>query len=120
SFSSWGQERWLKTLDTPVIQKKIYEEVDINSSIYQKKYPQLKDLRLNADQNTVMNNLIVDCRQPFLRKSKSMIEENNHAITSEGKEVELFCKSGVLKQFRIKAIPFQKIGPKKNQWVKKR
>jgi hypothetical protein len=118
SFSSWGQDRWLKTLDTPVIQKKIFEEVDINSAIYQKKYPELKDLRLNADQNTVKNNLIVDCDQPFLRKSKRMIDENNHSITSKGKGVELFCNSRVLKPFRIKAIPFQKIGPKKNQWVK--
>ena len=118
SFSSWGQERWLKTLDTPIIQKKIYEEVDINSDLYLKKYPQLKDLRLNADQNTVKNNLIVDCGQPFLRKSKSMIEENNHTIASEGKGIEAFCDLKILKQYGLKAIPFQKIGPKKNQWIK--
>jgi hypothetical protein len=47
-----------------------------------------------------------------------MVDENNHSITSKGKGVELFCKSSVLKQFKIKAIPFQKIGPKKNKWIK--
>ena len=31
SFSSWGEKRWLNTLDSPVIQKKLYEEVDIRS-----------------------------------------------------------------------------------------
>ena len=118
SCSSWGLERWLKTLDTPVIQKKIYEEVDINSLLYQKKYPELKNLRLNADQNTVKNNLMVDCDQPFLRKSKSMIEENNQAVESEGKGIEVFCNSKILKQYGLKAIPFQQIGPKKNQWIK--
>jgi len=31
SFSSWSEERWIKELESPVIKKKIYEEVDINS-----------------------------------------------------------------------------------------
>ena len=118
SFSSWGKERWLKTLDTPIIQKKLYEEVDINSAIYQKKYPELKDLRLNADQNTVKNNLIVDCSQTYLRKSKSLIEENNHVIASEGKRLEKFCDSKIMKQYGLKSIPFQQIGPIRNKWIK--
>lgn len=118
SCSSWGEERWLKVLDSPIIQKKIYEEVDINSPIYQNKYPQLKDIRLNADQNTVKNNLMVDCEHLFLRKNRNLIANNNDTIASNGMNIELLCDPKILKKHGLKAIPFQKIGPKKNKWIK--
>ena len=116
SCSPWGAERWLKALDSPVIRKKIYEDVDINSPIYQKKYPQLKNVRLNADRNTVVNNLMVDCEHMFMKNNHALVLNNNDSIRSNGNGIEKFCDPGILKKHGLKSIPFQKIGPKKNPW----
>ncbi len=117
SCSSWTEERWLKALDSPVIRAKLYEEVDINSTIYLRKYPQLKDIRLNVNKNKVINNLMVDCGHQFLRKNPELICINNDSITSNGKNIELFCNPEILKKHGLKVIPFLKIGPKKNIWM---
>jgi len=117
SCSAWGEDRWLKTLDSPVIQKKLYEEVDINSPIYRKKYPQLKDIRSNPNRNTVINNLLVDCDHQVLRKNSALILLNNDSITSNGKKIEEFCNRKLLKEHGLKAIPYHEMGPKKNPWI---
>ncbi|HPI73057.1 MAG TPA: right-handed parallel beta-helix repeat-containing protein [bacterium] len=118
SFSSWGRERWLKQLDSPVITKKIYEDVDIRSAVYQQRYPELKTLRENPDWNTVKNNLLVACENVFLRDPKKGVAENNPSLRSGGKSVQAFCSARELKPFGLKPIPFDKMGPKKNRWVK--
>lgn len=119
SFSRWGEKRWLKELDTLAIQKKIYEEVDIRSPLYLRKYPELKTIRENADVNTVKNNLIVDCKNQFLRNKKDIqILVNNQVLQSEGKSAEAFCKPKFLKKIGLRPIPVEKIGPKNNPWIK--
>ncbi|HWS01668.1 MAG TPA: right-handed parallel beta-helix repeat-containing protein [Prolixibacteraceae bacterium] len=117
SFSSWGEKRWLEQLDSPVIQKKIFEEVDIRSELYQSRYPELKDIRLNADRNTIKNNLMVDCTNPFLREKKSQIFENNTSAQSDGKTPEEFCAAKILKNYGMQSIPYQEMGPVKNKWI---
>jgi hypothetical protein len=117
SFTSWGEKRWLETLDNPVIQKKIYEDVDISSPLYLEKYPDLKDIRLNADRNTVTNNLMIDCKKMFLRKSKGLIVANNDSISSNGLTAEAICDPLFLKKHGLKPIPYKKMGPKKNLWL---
>ncbi|GAB1450698.1 hypothetical protein MASR2M47_07540 [Draconibacterium sp.] len=117
SCTSWGEKRWLQTLDNPVIQKKIYEDVDISSPVYLKKYPDLKDIRRNADRNTVTNNLMVDCQNMFLRKNKALIVANNDSINSNGKPTAALCDPSFLKKYGLKPIPYNKMGPKKNLWL---
>ncbi|NLP11810.1 right-handed parallel beta-helix repeat-containing protein [bacterium] len=118
SFSSWGRERWLKQLDSPVIMKKIYEDVDIHSTVYQQRYPELKTLREDPDRNTVKNNLLVDCENVFLRDPKKGITENNPSVRSAGRSVQAFCSAQQLNPFGLQPIPFDQMGPKKNRWVK--
>lgn len=118
SSSTWAEERWLKVLDSPVMHKKLYEDVDINSPVYQKKYPLLKNLRKNVNQNRVVNNLMVDCEHMFLKKHKALILNNNDSIVSRDQSIEAFCNPDVLKKHGLKVIPFREIGPKKNQWIK--
>jgi hypothetical protein len=119
SFSSWGEKRWLKELDTLAIQKKIYEEVDIRSQLYLGKYPELKTIRENADVNTVKNNLIINCKNEFLRTKKDVqILINNPVIQANGKNAEAFCNPEILANYGLKPIPFEKIGPKNNPWIK--
>ncbi|MEN6453124.1 MAG: hypothetical protein ABFD10_02630, partial [Prolixibacteraceae bacterium] len=118
TFHSWGEERWLKELDTLAVQKKIFEEVDIRSSLYLNKYPELKSIRENADLNTIKNNLIIDCKSQFLR-NKAGVQRliNNTAPESEGKTVEECCSPEFLSKFQLKPIPWQQIGPGDNQWA---
>ncbi len=118
TFHSWGEERWLKELDTLAVQKKIFEEVDIRSSLYLNKYPELKSIRENADLNTIKNNLIIDCKGQFLR-NKAGVQRliNNTAPESEGKTVEECCSPEFLSQFQLKPIPWQQIGPGDNKWA---
>jgi hypothetical protein len=118
SFSSWGEKRWLEQLDSPVIQKKIFEDVDIRSDLYQSRYPELKNIRLDADQNAIKNNLLVDCEKRFLRDSDKHIKENNTSIAAENKTLADLVSSRFLKKYGLKPIPLQSMGPKNNKWLK--
>jgi len=118
SFSTWGEKRWLEGLDSPQIRKKIYEDVNILSPLFQERYPELKDIRLYHDRNTVTGNLIVGCKSIFLKNNDSQIINNNDTIEINGKNLETFCDPGLLRSHGLKPIPFKEIGPKKNKWLK--
>jgi hypothetical protein len=117
SFTSWGEKRWLKALDSPEIKKKIYEDVNIKSDLYMQRYPALADLSSNIDVNTVRNNLLVDCKKVFLRGGKVQITENNHTVESNGKKYAEFYDIAYLKSLGMKPIPIDSMGPKKNRWI---
>jgi hypothetical protein len=117
SFSPWDEERWLTSLESPVIKKKIYEDVDIRSELYQQKYPELKSIRENINVNTIKNNLVVDCEQVLLKDKGQNINENNTSIHSAGKTVIEFCNSEILKEYGLQPISFEEIGPKNNKWL---
>lgn len=118
TFHSWGPERWLKELDTLAVQKKIFEEVDIRSSLYLNKYPELKSIRENADVNTIKDNLIIGCKNQFLRNKTGVQRLTNNAVQeSEGKTAEECCSPEFLNQFQMQPIPWQQIGPGDNKWT---
>lgn len=120
SFSKWSEQRWSEALESPAIRKKIYEEVDIRSEVYRKRYPELQtDLHLNPNVNTIENNLLIDCRQEFIRHNDDQIEKNNTVIPSNDKTLESLCSSKELAKYGMKPIPLNKIGVKNNKWIKK-
>ena len=117
SFSPWGEKRWLQVLDSEVIQKKIYSDVDINSTIYREKYPELQDIRLNADVNSVTDNLMISCTQMFYNLKDNQIVRNNTALEDNGNPIEAFCTNEELAKYGLQPIPVEEIGPKKNRWI---
>ena len=117
SFSPWGEERWLRQLDSPVIKTKIYEDVNINSPLYLEKYPLLKDLRSGPDKNIVINNLIVDCKNMFLRNNNSPVFKNNYSLDSENRSIETFCSPEIMGNYGLQPIPFKEIGPKSDLFI---
>lgn len=119
SFSPWGEKRWTDQLESAVIRKKIFEDVDIRSELYQSRYPELSQLAVNPDVNTLKNNLIVDCEHDFLRDNGLQLMENNTSLTSNGKDVTYFCSGEVLKTYQMEPIPIDRIGPKRNPWLVK-
>ena len=116
TFSTWGEKRWLQALDGEITRKKIYSDVDINSEIYLQKYPELKDIRLNVDVNSVTDNLMVSCKQMF-RDLKDNKAHNNTELEAGGKPVETFCTKEELAKYGLRPIPVDEIGPKKNRWI---
>jgi len=117
SYSPWGEKLWLERLDSEVIRKKIYSDVDINSEIYLQKYPELKDIRLNADVNYVTDNLMVSCEQMFRNLKDNQIVRNNTELKASGKPIEAFCTKEELAKYGLQPIPVEKIGLKKNRWI---
>lgn len=117
SFTPYGEKRWIEQLDSPVMKKKLFEDVDIHSDLYQTKYPNLKNITKNVDINTIKNNLIVDCTHLFLRDNGKNNEENNTLIQAEGKDIEYLCSPEILSKYGLQLIPLRKIGPTKNKWI---
>ncbi|MEN6454322.1 MAG: right-handed parallel beta-helix repeat-containing protein [Prolixibacteraceae bacterium] len=117
SFTPWGEKRWLEQLESPVIRKKIYEDVDILSELYQQRYPELKTIREHADVNTIRNNLVIDCKNLFVHDNGRQIVENNTVVKKDGKTIEEFCTPELLKSYGLQEIPFREIGPKNNKWI---
>ncbi len=117
SFSPWGQARWDEALTREEVQKKIHGEVDIDSSLYRERYPELKgDIHANVDRNIVRNNLIVGCRRMFYDDKGQNYLQNNHGI-SIGEDpvtesLEYYLSPEVLAKYGLKPIPFKEIGPK--------
>ena len=119
SFTSWTKERWLGHFDRPVTQKRLYEEVDINSPLYQQRYPVLRDINANLNVNTVQNNLVVDCNQEIIRDEDRVNRyKNNTTIQADGKSIKDLCNKDVLKQYGLQPIPLNEMGPHNNKWIK--
>ncbi len=117
SFTKWREEHWRKELESPAMKKKLYEEVDIHSELYQCKYPALKNMSTGININTVKNNLLVNCDKLFIGADGTEIAENNSLIKSDGKTIEEFCSKKLLTDYGMQPIPFHKIGPKHNKWI---
>jgi hypothetical protein len=111
SQSAWGKEKWLKTLDTANMKKLIYEDVDINSALYKKNYPELEtSIRENADQNFFNDNLFVDTPNQYRRISSNCVIKNNQDVSSQ-QSVQEFCNSTTLKTYGLTGIDLKLCGP---------
>jgi hypothetical protein len=117
SFSLWSEERWLETLDGEIIRKKIYQDVDIRSDIYQQKYPELKDIRNNVNVNIITDNLIVSGKKILHNSDDRQIVRNNMELTAGEKRIEDFCTKEELAKYGLQPIPVEQIGPKTNRWT---
>jgi len=78
----------------------------------------LKDLRTEPKKNKGVNNLIVDCKNSFLRKPKAAVTNNNDTMKANGKNLEALCEPAFLKKHGLQPIPVRDMGPKKNKWIK--
>ena len=111
SFSRWGEKRWLESIERFLPQA--------NKLPYLNHYPELADLKVNADVNFICRNIITRCDNTFLQDGKIQktalnvitnkpVEEIKVKITPERKalgNVELF------KQLLFESIPINEMGP---------
>ena len=99
----------------PEVVKKLYEDVDINGELYQRRYPDLaKDIHENVNRNIIINNLVVGCHRMFYDDKGQNYMKNNHGI-SIGEDpvtesLEYYLNPEVLQRFGLKPIPWEEIG----------
>lgn len=116
SFSPWSKENWDGAIDSDKVQKQLYEEVRIDSPLYQSRYPDLsEDPHSNPNRNKVVRNLVVGCPVLFLRENGQNFHKNNSALfLGEGAEVleplEYYLDPEVLASFGLQPIPWKEIG----------
>ena len=64
SFSPWGQGRWEKMIDSPGTRSRIGRGgVDITKPPHITRYPDLAQMRENADRNFIWRNMAINCGQ---------------------------------------------------------
>lgn len=82
SFHNY-ENYWRNSIKSEEIQKKIYNDVDINSTTYKRKYPELKhNILHNVDTNIISNNLIINCDKSFSYRLNTNIFINNSITTT--------------------------------------
>ncbi|MFA6244919.1 MAG: right-handed parallel beta-helix repeat-containing protein, partial [Candidatus Hydrogenedentales bacterium] len=117
SFSSWGEERWLKFLESDAVKNLLFQDVDITQPPYATRYPELAQLRERIDVNRVWRNVTIDCG-PFLTRDRGLQETiANRAMTGdpgfcdwEGGDLRLRSDSGLARSGSFAPIPFEEIG----------
>ncbi len=125
SVAPYDVKEWHETYDS--IHRIMFEEVDIHSAEYLRRYPEIREFGKNINVNIFRNNLAVDCDQFIfhalashkLKEPTPQIESNNHMVKSEGRTPEQFCTAEVLHPLGIKTIPVQEMGIKTNKLLGK-
>ncbi len=119
SFSNWTDERWLKELESPRMQKILYEDVDIRSAVFTDRYPAISSLQEGIGINTISNNLIVGCGTDYIQANDRQLLRNNTSLTGE-KPIAYYYTTSRLRQYGLQPIPVKKIGPNNNRWIRLR
>ena len=121
SFSSWGN-RYLEEIKGgghggEMVMKRIYEDVDIRSEKWQKRYPELAHIEENPDANTVEKNLIVNGDEIFLRKVDAVKERENKRLSIENADPQKILTPEFLQENGVEPIPVEEIGPRPTAYL---
>lgn len=85
SFHNY-ENYWQNSIKSKDIQKKIYDDVNINSNVYKNKYPELKrNILRGADRNIINGNLIVNCDKVFSYRLNTNTFTQNKIINTTTK-----------------------------------
>ncbi|MBQ3454685.1 MAG: hypothetical protein IJG25_07445, partial [Thermoguttaceae bacterium] len=123
SFTPWGDRytrAWTDTesRDYKPTHKNCYEDVDITSDVWQKRYPELAKIAEDPDMNTEVRNWIVNCPEAFKRMCDRVIREGNVEEKIDGATVESLCEPDALGKVGLEPIPLGEIGLKAGSFLK--
>jgi len=111
SQSEWEKGKWTDAINSAVIRKKLYDDVDINSDLYKQKYPELETKILdNANRNFVNDNIFIDTPKHYLRLSENCVIKNNQDVSSK-QSVQDFCNPSTLQAYGLSDIDLKLCGP---------
>jgi len=109
SFSHWGQKRWLKSIERFLPQA--------GKPPYASRYPELADLKTNANVNLICRNIFARCGSTFLRDGRvqktalnavadKFLEESQAATGRRSMD-----NAALLKPLLFEPIPIDEMGP---------
>ncbi|UCD49807.1 MAG: right-handed parallel beta-helix repeat-containing protein, partial [Phycisphaerales bacterium] len=100
SFSRWGESRWLESIERFLPQAR--------TPAYAKRYPELADLKENANVNFISRNLFVRCDDIFIRDGQVQLTALNKVGGQFEAEVAM---TKPLPALLFEPIPAEEIGP---------
>jgi tetratricopeptide (TPR) repeat protein len=81
SFSGWGPERWKQVIESADVQRKAYEEVDINQPPRSTRYPDLGRMAEGEGINLVWRNVAYNCGE-FLTRDRGIQDLMDNQVTT--------------------------------------
>jgi len=110
SFSRWSEKRWLESIERFLPQA--------NKPPYLNRYPELADLKVNADVNFICRNIIARCYNTFLRDGQIQKTALNAVTNQPLEDVEVKIAPGrrslgnveLFKQLLFEPIPINEMG----------
>jgi hypothetical protein len=109
SFSRWDQKRWLESIERFLPQA--------SKPPYASRYPELADLRANANVNLICRNVFARCGSTFLRDGRIQKTTLN-AVTDQPTEKSQIATGrgspdnlAMLKSLLFEPIPIEEMGP---------
>jgi hypothetical protein len=76
SFSPWGERRWLEQLEEGFGSRARRAGFDPASEVFQTKYPDFAELKLNADRNIITRNAAIGCDMFSNNPRRNIIVDN--------------------------------------------
>ncbi len=119
----WNDKRWKEFIDAPLWQQRLFQEVDITSPVYLKRYPELAGFKdgqpIEKRRNNASKNVFVKTDVPptgtwDLDESNWSTDEDPGFVDAANENFQLKPDSEIFKRIPgFEPIPFEKIGPKK-------
>jgi hypothetical protein len=107
SFSRWGEKRWLESIERFLPQA--------DKSPYVSRYPELTNLKANADVNLICRNIFIRCSSTFLHDGQVQKTSLN-AVTDQPLETQIVPgrrfpgNLSLLKPLLFEPIPLDEMG----------
>ncbi|UCF04058.1 MAG: right-handed parallel beta-helix repeat-containing protein, partial [bacterium] len=109
SFSRWDEKRWLESIEGFLPQA--------GKPPYSIRYPDLTDLKTNANVNFIFRNILAQCDSIFLRDGQVQKTSLNAVIDQSLEEIQVsppsrsLDKESLIKPLLFEPIPIDEIGP---------
>jgi hypothetical protein len=109
SFSRWGQKRWLESIERFLQQA--------SQPPYASRYPELADLKTDADVNFIGRNVLVRCSSTFLRDGQVQKTALNIVTNQAVPDAPAAISRGALgnvslpRALLFEPVPLEEIGP---------
>ena len=110
----WEDDYWSEWLISPLIQNRLKNEVNIQSEIYQTRYPRLKDFFTSPGRRLIFSRDNVMIRTPLARYGDFMLQ-NNITLNDIGELPQEIRYEKIQKYMNINPFPFEKVGLIKNE-----
>ena len=115
SFTRWG-ERYTESFTDPeskyynAMQAECHQDVEIDSPLWKERYPTLARIAEDADVNTIVNNVAVNCKDLFRNPGEIQKTANNTVLNYPDANLAELLSPETLARHGLEPIPVEKMG----------